>query len=125
MPPEPRRVKAVPIRPEDILQCFLYDKTGFPNKEPDSVTVLQRLRLLDVPEDVKPLYGFFDAARGCFMLLLEHPSFPLLDAGEIPSIIYSECKHFYVDSTGKECMPPSIEYRSGDGPEPTKFREFL
>ena len=111
---------------QDILDCFIYDRTGFPHStEPGYTSILRRLKLLDVPEDIVPVYGYHDMARGCFFILIEHPSFDLVDRHDMPPIVHSECKHFYVNSEGKECQTPSIEYRMGDGEVPIKFREFL
>ncbi len=97
-----RHCVTIPVTHEDIVQCFLYNSTGFPFlTDKGSTNLLRRLKVKGVPFDAVPVYGWYDMPRQCFMITLEHKSFEPVPFGQAPPVIDREVDHIYCDHEGK------------------------
>lgn len=101
---ESRRVKLAFVRPDSIVNVFIYRGTGFPfRNDPGSVNQLERLKLRGVPEGTRVVHGGYDYPRAAFGLVLEHESFDEVPFGAEPphvevdvDLIQCDCSGNYV-----------------------------
>ena len=97
-----RRIKIAYLLADDIVQAFFYEGTGFPLATgPGAVNELRRLRLDGVPLDATFRHPFDDLCRDCIGLVVEHPSFDEVPAGEVPPTVAVKTVHLLTDEAGR------------------------
>ena len=98
-----RRVKVAYVSPDELIELFTYEGTGFPYlRDESSTNILKRAEFIGLPKDARVANVSFDYSRSCFELYLEHDSFPVLESEYPPPLIDTILRVFLCDGQGKE-----------------------